>query len=228
MEGGAPRRRHGPGAGRAGGWAWHRWKKARNRVEDPILIREKVSRIAFDAELEVVAVLPADTRPQRARELLEPVAAAYRHFDNPAGARFKVGKVTPVAPNPHALHPRGPGLFGRRSVLGVREVAALWHPPGAGDETPLVERSGARGLTPSARGVRGGALVGDTTAGKPMPIRFPEDLLRRHHLYVARTRMGKSTLMHHVVTSTRCARRRRAGTRTPSSSSTPTPTWWRG
>ncbi|MXY96474.1 MAG: type IV secretion system DNA-binding domain-containing protein, partial [Gemmatimonadetes bacterium] len=26
------------------------------------------------------------------------------------------------------------------------------------------------------------------------------DLLRRHHLYVARTRMGKSTLMHHVVT----------------------------
>ncbi len=183
-----------------GGWAWHRWKKARNRVEDPILIREKVSRIAFDAELQVVAVLPSDTRPQRARELLEPVAAAYRHFDNPAGARFKVAKVTPVAPNPHALHPTGPGLFGRRSVLGVREVAALWHPPGAGDETPLVERSGARGLTPSARGVRGGALVGDTTAGKPMPIRFPEDLLRRHHLYVARTRMGKSTLMHHVVT----------------------------
>ena len=31
------------------------------------------------------------------------------------------------------------------------------------------------------------------------PIRFPDDLLRRHHLYVARTRMGKSTLMHHVV-----------------------------
>ena len=183
-----------------GGWAWHRWKKARNRVEDPILIREKVSRIAFDAELQAVAVLPADTRPQRARELLEPVAAAYRHFDNPAGARFKAGKVTPVSPNPHALHPTGPGLFGRRTVLGVREVAALWHPPGAGDETPLVERSGARGLTPSARGVRGGALVGDTTAGKPMPIRFPEDLLRRHHLYVARTRMGKSTLMHHVVT----------------------------
>ena len=41
--------------------------------------------------------------------------------------------------------------------------------------------------------------MGDTTAGKPMPIRFPEDLLRRHHLYVARTRMGKSTLMHHLV-----------------------------
>ena len=42
--------------------------------------------------------------------------------------------------------------------------------------------------------------MGDTTAGRSREIHFPEDLLRRHHLYVARTRMGKSTLMHHVVT----------------------------
>ena len=183
----------------AGGWAWWRWKKARSRVHDPLLIKEKVSRIAFDAELQVVAVLPPDTMPQRAAELLGPVAAAYRHFDNPAGTRFKVGKVKPAVPNPDMLSPAGPGLFGGRSVLGVREAACLWHPPGAGDETPLVERSGARALNPSARGVKGGALVGDTTAGKPKPIRFPDDLLRRHHLYVARTRMGKSTLMHHVA-----------------------------
>ena len=184
----------------AGGLVWHRWKKARSRVEDPLLIREKVSRIAFDAELQVTAILPKTTRPQRAGELLGPVAAAYRHFDNPAGARFKVSRVRPVVPDPENLHPSGAGLLGRRSVLGVREVACLWHPPGAGDETPLVERSGARALMPFAKGVRGGALVGDTTAGKPRPIRFPEDLLRRHHLYVARTRMGKSTLMHHLVT----------------------------
>ena len=184
----------------AGGWAWHRWKKARKRVEDPLLIKEKVSRVAFDAELQVTAILPAGTRPQRAGELLGPVAAAYRHFDNPAGARFKVGKVRPTATDPDMMHPAGPGLFGGRSVLGVREIACLWHPPGAGDETPLVERSGARALLPFAKGVRGGALVGDTTAGKPRPIRFPDDLLRRHHLYVARTRMGKSTLMHHLVT----------------------------
>ena len=184
----------------AGGWGWWRWKKARSRVEDPILIQEKVSRIAFDAELQVVAVLPAGTGHERAGELLGTVAAAYRHYDNPAGARFRVSQVRPIVPDPDMLHPPGPGLFGRRSVLGVREVACLWHPPGAGDETPLVERSGARALSPSARGVRGGALVGDTTAGARREIRFPEDLLRRHHLYVARTRMGKSTLMHHLVT----------------------------
>ena len=183
----------------AGGFAWHRWKKARSRVYDPILIKEKVSRIAFDAELQVTAVLPPEAGPKRAKGLLDPVAVAYRHYDNPAGARLKAGTARPALPTDN-LHPAGPGLFGGRSVLGVREVAALWHPPGAGDETPLVERSGARALSPSARGTRGGALVGDTTAGAKREIRFPEDLLRRHHLYVARTRMGKSTLMHHLVT----------------------------
>ena len=183
----------------AGGWALAPLEEGPQARRGPLLIQEKVSRIAFDAELQVTAILPETTRPQRAAELLGPVAAAYRHFDNPAGARFKVGKVRPAAPDPDMLHPSGPGLFGGRSVLGVREIACLWHPPGAGDETPLVERSGARALLPSAKGVRGGALVGDTTAGKPRPIRFPDDLLRRHHLYVARTRMGKSTLMHHLV-----------------------------
>ena len=187
----------------AGGWLWHKWKKARNRVYDPNLIKEKVSRVAFDGEIRVTAILPATEDPnqgrERARRVLEPVAAAYRHYDHPAGARFKVSRVRPVTPDPSMLHPAGPGLFGRRSVIGVREAASLWHPPGARDETPLVERSGARALIPSARGVRGGALVGETTAGKSRPIHFPDDLLRRHHLYVARTRMGKSTLMHHIV-----------------------------
>ena len=38
------------------GWGWWRWKQARSRVYDPLLIKEKVARVAFDAELEVVAV----------------------------------------------------------------------------------------------------------------------------------------------------------------------------
>ena len=147
----------------------------------------------------MTAILPADAGPKRAGELLGQIAAAYRHYDNPAGAKLKASKVKPVVPDPETLHPTGPGLLGKRSVIGVREAAALWHPPGARDETPLVGRSGARALIPSARGVKGGALVGDTTAGAQREIRFPADLLRRHHLYVARTRMGKSTLMHHLV-----------------------------
>ena len=171
----------------AGGWGWWRWKKARSRVEDPILIQEKVSRIAFDAELQVVAVLPAGTGHERAGELLGTLAAAYRHYDNPAGARFKVGRVRPAVPNPELLHPTGPGLFGRRSVLGVREVASLWHPPGAGDETPLVERSGATGAQPIGQGSQGRRAGGRHhrrgEEGDPIPRRpaqAPPPLRRPH------------------------------------------------
>ncbi len=181
------------------GWARQRWKGARTRADDPRLIQEKVSRVAFEAEVQIVAILPQGDQRQRAQEVVAPVIAAYGHYDHPAGACFIASDVRPVVPTPSRLHPAGPGLFGRRSVLGVREAACLWHPPSAGDETPLVERSGARALIPTARGVRGGAHMGTTTAGSPRPIHFPADLLRRHHLYVARTRMGKSTLMHHLV-----------------------------
>ena len=86
-----------------GGWAWHWWKKARKRIYDPLLIREKVSRIAFDAELQVVAVLPAmelRAARKRARELLEPVAAAYRHYDQPSrgAVQCEPGAVRPTQP----------------------------------------------------------------------------------------------------------------------------------
>ena len=182
----------------AAGWGWWRWKHARSRVYDPLLIREKTSRTAFDGEIQVTAILPEDASPDRVGELLAPLAAAYKHYDNPAGARFRVSKIRPLVPSAH-LHPAGPGLFGKRSVLGVREAAGLWHPPGAGDETPLVARAGSRALLPSAKGTSGGALVGETTTGPARKIHFPHDLLRRHHLYVARTRMGKSTLMEHVI-----------------------------
>ncbi|MYA01807.1 MAG: TraM recognition domain-containing protein [Chloroflexi bacterium] len=182
-----------------GGWAWRRWNKARNRYFEPQLIKEKVSRIAFEGELEVTAILPENAAPDRAAELLEQVAAAYRHYDHPSGASFQVGPLREVAPAPLRLHPRPPGLLRRRSILGVRELAALWHPPGAGDETHDLERSGSKVLPPSARALTEGALVGMTNGDHPREVRFPEDLLRRHHLYVARTRMGKSTLMRHIV-----------------------------
>ena len=180
------------------GWAWHRWKKARTRVYDPILIKEKTSRVAFEADLQVTAILPPDGREERARKLLDNVAAAYRHYDNAAGARFRVGKARPAIPDA-GLHPPSRGLFHSRNVVGVREAAALWHPPGPGDDMPLVERSGSKVLLPSARGVKKGALVGASTGGAAREIRFSADLMRRHHLYVARTRMGKSTLMQHIV-----------------------------
>jgi len=191
------------GLGITAGLAIAGWLKARffkrPRVYAPLLVREKVSRIAFDAEVRVTVVLPTGADERRAAEILEQVSAAYRHYDNPAGASFVVSEARPTPVLDTSLEPASPGFFGQRSIIGVREAAALWHPPSPGDETPLVERSGSRALIPAPLGLRDGAPVGDTTAGKPREVRFPADLLQRHHLYVARTRMGKSTLMHHVA-----------------------------
>ncbi len=191
------------GLGITAGLAVAGWVKARffkrPRAYAPALIQEKVSRIAFDAEVRVTVILPSGADQQRAAEILEQVTAAYRHYDNPAGASFAIGEVRTAPVLDASLEPAPGGLFRSRSVLGVREAAALWHPPSPGDETPLVERSGSRALVPAPLGLRDGAPVGDTTAGKPREVRFPDDLLRRHHLYVARTRMGKSTLMQHVA-----------------------------
>ena len=180
------------------GWIWARIGRSRGRECDPLQVREKLSRIAFDGEVQVTAILPAGDQRRRARDLLAKVEAAYRHYDNPAGARFTTGCIRPVEPAA-ALNPPGPGLFGSRSTLGVREVAALWHPPGGGRRDAAcgaVGREGAAAVGPQRPG-RGARRGHDH--GHPGEIRFPDDLLRRHHLYVARIRMGKSTLMHHIV-----------------------------
>ena len=186
----------------AAGWVKARFFK-KPRFYAPALVAEKTSRMAFDAEIRVTAILPPGMDPEAARrragELLTPITAAYRHYDNPAGASFAIGRITPAPVLHTALDPAGGGLFGRRSVIGVREAAALWHPPSPGDDIPLVERSDARALIPLPRGVRSGAPVGETMAGKVRVIHFSDEVTHCNHLYVARTRMGKSTLMQHVV-----------------------------
>ncbi len=180
-------------------WLKMRWNRGRNRVLDPVLVREKISQAAFQADVEVVAILPAGADLGRAKQLLEPVADAYRRYDHPAGARFEAGKLQRWLPQTPALAPAQPRWFRSPTVLGVRELAALWHPPGAGDETYEVGRSGAKALPPPHEQLREGAHVGEAVSGLARPIHFPPDLMRRHHLYVARTRMGKSTLMRHLV-----------------------------
>ncbi len=182
-----------------GGWLWRKWKSRRRRVWDPALIKEKISRVAFQGELELIAVLPEGSQESRGARLLDGLALAYRHYDHPAGARFESGTVRQAETLTPLLAPANEGLFGKRSVFGVRELASLWHPPGASDETHELDRSRSKVLLPPKQQIREGANVGLTTGDEPHPVRFPNDLTQRHHLYVARTRMGKSTLMRHLV-----------------------------
>ncbi len=176
---------------------WTRLKREKPRIPNTQIVLEKVSRTAFQAEIQLVAIVPENEGRRRAGEILSQVATAYRHYDNPSGAKFDVGKLQ-LAPQEFGLRLRG-GMFSKRNVLGVREVASLWHPLGSKDEAPQVDRAGAKVLVPYGDALTEGAHVGNQTTAAADAIHFPDDLLRRHHLYVARTRMGKSTLMQHTV-----------------------------
>ena len=183
------------------GWAWWRIKRFLNgdRPHDPLLIKEKVSQLGYDAQVEVIAVLSEHGDERRAREMLRNAALAYQGYDNPAGASFKAGKVRPVIPETEPFPPAR-GMWQSRNVLGVRELASLWHPLGSGNQPAGVTRSGSKILSPSPKAVSEGVYLGDTVGSRPRRVHLPEDAIRRNQFLVARTRMGKSTLMHHVVT----------------------------
>ena len=148
----------------------------------------------------MVAILPQPARVQRAGELLDRVAAAYRRYDNAAGARMKVGQTGPSFRTP--LHCTRPGPAS--SANAASWASGRWRPCG----TRQARRTRRRSCSDPDRGssfprretyVREGAYAGDTLFESPGKVHLPPDLLRRHHLYVARTRMGKSTLMRHFV-----------------------------
>ena len=155
------------------GWGWWRWKQARNRVYDPLLIKEKVGRIAFDAELQVIAVLPDSAGEQRSREILEPVAAAYRHYDHPAGARFKVSAASsPWSPSIN-LHPAGAGAARqaqRPGGEGSRRPVAPARRGGRDSVGGTLRLQGAPALGPGGEGRRargpdhGREFQGDTVS----------------------------------------------------------------
>ena len=181
---------------------------------DPQQVAIRISGAAFRLEAQLFAVVGGEAPSSRAKALLDPVVAAYRSFDNPLGCRFGVSDLVRVSEghlNGNLLSfeadSRKRGLFSPpdergRGVVGVREVAALWHLPGESARVEGLERTGSRRV-PLPHSLGTGALVGEEVVGdgEIRLVRFPPRAMRRHHLYAARTQMGKSTLMGHVVGS---------------------------
>ena len=187
-------------------FAKYRRKPLDATFHDPMLIRTRVESMAFNARLELTVILPEGESYYRAADLLTSLSTAYLSFNHPMGSRFVPGEIEVRIPDPDVIAPLIPPkkkLFGKsppRSIIGVKEAAALWRPLDASYDTPSLKAGMARTLSASGQMTSGeGALVGQTTSGSAMPVTFPEDTLRRHSFTVAKTRMGKSTLMQHVV-----------------------------
>lgn len=194
---------------------------------DPEQVRVRISGGAYKVEVQLLAFIAADDADRgegarsRGEKMLEGVVGAYRGFDNPLGCRFGVDKMTdvkaPGSPNSEAGEPldgnelafsdetRSRGRLlgsngGVAGVVGSREVAAFWHIPSQSAEVSALVRLQSKRLEPAIEATSGGALIGVSAVqgGDESDVFFPPDLMGRHHMYVARTRMGKSTLMAHV------------------------------
>ena len=188
------------------------------RYYDPEQVKFRVSGGAFRLEVQLYVMLgDVEGGMEAAERALTPVVAAYHQFDNPIGARFVDGpldRLDGFDPSRDNL-----GFVGVRKdmlrrtkigegVVGTREAAPLWHVPGEVVDAPALVRAGSRRI-PAPREMfaleaeqrHGAALVGVERYrdGGLRKMHFPAEIMARHHLYVARTRMGKSTLMQHIA-----------------------------
>lgn len=184
------------------------WRRLRPPVYDMLLVRDKVSRIGYYAELRLAVFAPADVSERALESQLARCAAAYRHFNLAAGNGFQPRQLKCARRD--LREPRPVGGRGTRAVLTTRELAGLWHLPHAAEDIALLERTTARRWLPLPDRVADGCRIGVAQhQGRSIPVAIPEDALRRHLLMVAKTRRGKSTLMlrlaHHVM----CAEPRR-------------------
>ena len=183
---------------------------------DPDLVRLRIEGAAFRMELHLCAVTSEHRSGDKTvNRILMPTIAAYRSFDNPMGCRFAATPLEQLSGNLQGddllSYIGGTDANGtaRTGVIGTREAAAFWHVPGSSADTPSLERGGSLRIR-SAEDLYSSSVVHGLGHSVPIGIELyrdsgrrllsmPPDTLRGHHLYVARTRMGKSTLMLHVA-----------------------------
>jgi hypothetical protein len=178
-------------------------------VYDMELVREKVTRVAYRAEVRLIVFAPAQASPLAIKAQLDRLATAYRRY-NLAAANGLVPRPLNIAPDrPPVAAPVGSRKH--LPILTTLELAGLWHLPHAAADVALLERTTARRWLPLPAVVAEGCRVGVSHhQGHAVPVSLPPDVLRRHMLLVAKTRRGKSTLMQRLALFAMQAEPRRA------------------
>ena len=196
-------------------------KKDVASFHDPEQVAVRISGSAFRVEVQTLALLEGDdgSVKLRAARLLEGVVSAYRGFDNPLGCRFAVEGLRRLRSG--TVNDKSEDGIGNRllvfsedernggkkakelgaSVVGVREAAAFWHLPGESAEIHSLERSQSKRLSPSIAATGSGCLVGEAweADGGRRLVFLPPEVTGSHFFLIAKTRMGKSTMLAHFA-----------------------------
>jgi hypothetical protein len=177
---------------------WMARHLTRPPIYDVRLVQEKVSRIAYLAQVRLSIIAPASVPRSEVEDRVHRLAAAYRQFNLASGnglvprpLRLESGKTQTLGLQP---------MTRVSMVLNSRELAGLWHLPQAQADVPLLERTTSRRLLPLPSSVSRGCPVGVSAhQGRRVPVALPEEVLHRHLLLVAKTRRGKSSLLLRIA-----------------------------
>ncbi|HZS15733.1 MAG TPA: hypothetical protein VFC09_14145, partial [Candidatus Dormibacteraeota bacterium] len=187
------------------GLFWLARRLGQKAIYDVRLVQEKVSRIAYRAQLRLAVFAPKEVPRVEVDARLERLVAAYRQYNLAAGNGLVARRLDLPGRDLRrlALFPPARAV----PVLNTRELAGLWHLPQAPADVPLVERTAARRRLPLPCTVARGCPIGTSShQGRVVPVALPDELLRRHLLLVAKTRRGKSSLLlrlaQHVMETT--------------------------
>ena len=182
---------------------------------DEVLVENKLKSLGFYCEVQLVRIYRNIADENVARSNLMELVNCIRAFDDPAGNRWREGRIRMYSGQRvfqgAREHPFQGGTQelswisqkeAEATFLSVSEVASLWHLPLGSMDMVSMERSSA-GVLPAFlgdlknAGEDVGPLVGMDSYGNG--IRLPESAIRKHAIILGKSGMGKSTLVKHVV-----------------------------
>ena len=210
----------GIGVAGLGGGAYYfmrrRGKRGRRPYLDEQLVEDKLKSLAYYAEVQLVRIYRNIADEDIAENDLEELLDSVRYFDDPVGNAWRPGKILQYEGEDvfqgEMDHPfRGGDLEldwidrkrARKTVLSVRELSCLWHPPLGSEEMASMERTSSSVLVPympdlSSLGEDSGPLVGMASHGQA-EVRLPASAIRKHAIILGKSGTGKSTLIKHII-----------------------------
>jgi hypothetical protein len=168
-----------------------------DREEDLQAGGDKLSRLLFEIEIELSVTAPRD-QGALARQKITEIAGAFGQFNSARLAAFRLGRIRRA----WHFHRGGP-----TALLSTEELATLFHPPTLTVRAETLTAVESREFEPPVRLPTPRKHPGLPVLGiarfrdRREPFGILRDDARRHLLIEGKTGMGKTTLLHHLLTS---------------------------
>ncbi|QQS20915.1 MAG: type IV secretion system DNA-binding domain-containing protein [Candidatus Moraniibacteriota bacterium] len=161
-------------------------------------IERKVSKAAFHVNVRLLAAAPTE---ERAGQILAQMENAFAQFEYPEANVFRTRRARGRSSKPVIFDYifrsfREESAF----ILGVEEIASLFHFPISTTETPNIKWQKAGAAPPPPDIPKEGILLGyNDYRGMKTDIRLAEDDRRRHLYVIGQTGVGKSVFLQEMA-----------------------------